>query len=220
MTMVAVRCKIGIDITMPYHRVEDPSGAVCRKDMRNVRKAAASGGGSVAIRQCANHHYFDDEKFKVCPICLMAQQQGAEPADETVGYTIPLSDDEDLTVGYGMVEGDRMTKPTVGWLVCVGGSERGRDWRLHEGRNDVGTTADADVLLAEKDAQKRWYCSVIYDGKHREFLVIPGTGALVYHNGVLLTGPEPLQDGDEIGIGVEEVLLCFQSFCRKEKAYW
>lgn len=173
----------------------------------------------MAIRQCENYHFFDDEKYEVCPICLMEQQQGGSAQDETVGYTIPLSADDDVTVGYCMVENDRMAKPTVGWLVCVKGSERGRDWRLHEGRNDVGTTADADVLLARAGTESR-YCSVIYDGKHREFLVMPGKDALVYRNGVLLTDPVPLQDGDEIGIGGEEVLLCFQSFCKKDRTYW
>ena len=173
----------------------------------------------MAIRQCVNHHFYDDEKYEVCPICLMEQRQPAAAEDKTLGYTVPL-DDDDKTIGYCLMEDDTMAKPTVGWLVCVKGGERGRDWRLHEGRNDIGTTADADVLLADRSAEKRRFCSVIYDGKHREFLVMPGTTVLVYHNGVLLTEPEPLQDGDEIGIGGEEVLLCFQSFCGKNRTYW
>jgi len=169
----------------------------------------------VAIRQCLNHHFYDDEKYEVCPICLLKEQHPETMEDATIGYAVPTDLAADKTIGYQMVLEDVIAKPTVGWVVCTKGNERGRDWRLHEGRNDVGTTPDAEVSLAEAGLQEPCMCSIIYDGKHKEFMVAPGNFPLIYLNGKLLSSPLPLGDGDEISVG--ENLLCFQSFCGK---YW
>lgn len=53
-------------------------------------------------------------------------------------------------------------------------------------------------------------CSVIYDGKHKEFILVPGEVSLVYLNGQLLSEPQLLADGDQMCVGEEQ--LCFQSF--------
>ena len=68
----------------------------------------------MAIRQCANHHFYDDEKFEVCPVCLLEQQQGTSVGDETVGYTVPLEDEDDVTRGLCLLEADSLAKPVVG----------------------------------------------------------------------------------------------------------
>ena len=167
----------------------------------------------MAIRQCPNHHFYDDEKYGVCPVCLLEQQTPGSAEDATMGYTVPVDPEQDVTIGYRMIAEDAVAKPTVGWVVCVKGNGCGRDWRLHEGRNEIGTTPDADVPLAETGAREACMCSVIYDGKHKEFLLAPGSEPLVYLNGVLLSRPSPLGDGDEISVG--DSLLCFQSFCGK-----
>jgi len=167
----------------------------------------------MAIRQCPNHHFYDDAKYDVCPVCLLERQTPGSTGDATVGYTTPVDPAEDVTIGYRMIAEDAIAKPTVGWVVCVKGKGCGRDWRLHEGRNDIGTTPDADIPLAEMGSRESCICSVIYDGKHGEFLLAPGNGPLVYLNGVLLSRPSPLGNGDEISVG--ENLLCFQSFCGK-----
>ena len=169
----------------------------------------------MAIRQCQNHHFYDDEKYQVCPVCLLKAQRPESEEDKTVGYEVPLETSFDKTIGYQLHPEDAVAKPTVGWVVCVKGKALGRDWRLHEGRNDIGTTPDAEVPLAEMGFQEQCICSIIYDGRHKEFLLAPGSFPLVYLNGELLSRPLPLGDGDEIDVG--ENLLCFQSFCGK---YW
>lgn len=164
----------------------------------------------MAIRRCPKNHFYDDKKYDVCPVCLLEQQAPGSTGDATVGYTVPVDPEQDVTIGYRMIVDDAVAKPTVGWVVCVKGSGCGRDWRLHEGRNDIGTTPDADVPLAETGRKEARMCSVVYDGKHGEFLLAPGNDSLVYLNGVLLSQPSPLENGDEISVG--ESLLCFQSF--------
>ena len=98
----------------------------------------------MAIRQCTRHHFYDDEKYKVCPICLSLSSQNHENEDRTVAYTTPLDNVADKTIGYQALKDDVVAKPTVGWVVCVKGKNCGRDWRLHEGRNDIGTAVNKE----------------------------------------------------------------------------
>ena len=73
----------------------------------------------MAIKQCTRHHFYDDEKYKVCPICLSLSSQNHENEDRTVAYTTPLDDAADKTIGYQALKDDAVAKPTVGWVVCV-----------------------------------------------------------------------------------------------------
>ena len=165
----------------------------------------------MAIRQCTRHHFSDDEKYKVCPICLSLSSQNHENEDRTVAYTTPLDNVADKTIGYQALKDDVVAKPTVGWVVCVKGKNCGRDWRLHEGRNDIGTAVNAEVPIQLTGQECGCACSVIYDGKHKEFILVPGEVSLVYLNGQLLSEPQLLADGDQMCVGEEQ--LCFQSFC-------
>ena len=106
----------------------------------------------MAIRQCTRHHFYDDEKYKVCPICLSLSSQNHENEDRTVAYTTPLDDAADKTIGYQALKDDAVAKPTVGWVVCVKGKNCGRDWRLHEGRNDIGTAVNGLKVILVKVA--------------------------------------------------------------------
>lgn len=40
-------------------------------------------------------------------------------------------------------------KPCVGWVVVLNGELRGRDFRLVDGKNTLGTAADCDVVLTD-----------------------------------------------------------------------
>lgn len=66
----------------------------------------------MAIRQCTRHHFYDDEKYKVCPICLSLSSQNHENEDRTVAYTTPLDNVADKTIGYQALKDDVVAKPT------------------------------------------------------------------------------------------------------------
>ena len=44
-------------------------------------------------------------------------------------------------------EGNYSFMPVVGWLVCIEGNDRGRDFRLHSGYNSIGKNAENDVSI-------------------------------------------------------------------------
>lgn len=172
----------------------------------------------MAICRCKKGHFYDNAKFFQCPICLSEQKEDGLPGSWQEDQTLDFSDGDD-TVAIDLLQEDRKANPVVGWLVCVRGEERGRDWRLSSGRNNLGTIYPADVLLGSQcSVLDSRLCSVVYDDKHKEFLLVPGRGTLVFLNNCLLVEPTHLQDGDEISVG--EYVLCFQSFRGISKGYW
>ena len=44
---------------------------------------------------------------------------------------------------------DYTAQDVVGWIVCLNGALRGRDFRLVTGRNVMGTAADCDIVLTD-----------------------------------------------------------------------
>jgi hypothetical protein len=137
--------------------------------------------------------------------------------DVTVGYAdgSPFGADrcgeDERTVGY--VESRIDMDPVVGWLVCTDGEERGRDYRLHSGRNFVGRAAAMDVIICDDgEVSRENHCSLVYDPLHGEYLLAPGHGTLTYKGGEPVRETVPLRDGDEIGIG--DSTFVFVAFCK------
>lgn len=127
-----------------------------------------------------------------------------------------LERDDQRTVGF--FSGARGNDYVTGWLVCVEGFEKGRDYRLHHGFNRIGRSVSMDVQVLDDPAVTRDnHCCVVYDDKKNRFSVIPSSGALTYYNGRLLTGPEQLKAGDELNLGNSR--FEFIPFCREGRIW-
>lgn len=87
-------------------------------------------------------------------------------------HTIALEqagDDEDGKT-IGIYSGARGNDYVTGWLVCLKGPEKGRDYRLHHGFNRVGRGLGMDVAIMDDPAVSRdCHCSVVYDGVGNRF---------------------------------------------------
>lgn len=134
------------------------------------------------------------------------------------GHTVALgaaaspADDGQRTVS--MYSGASGTDYVTGWLVCVEGPEKGRDYRLHHGFNRIGRDYGMDVQVMDDPAvSRRNHCSVVYDRKSGCFSAVPGAGTLTYFKGSLLTGAEKLAAGDRLKLG--ESTFEFIPFCRE-----
>lgn len=134
------------------------------------------------------------------------------PMPGTAGTT----PEEGRTVAYN----DRMptgVDPVVGWLVCVDGPERGRDYRLHAGRNFVGRSPQMHVALTgDATVSREKHCVIVYDPRANIFRVAPGESAsLTYRNGESVDVPVPLTPYDRIEVGKTTLLflpLCSDRF--------
>ena len=106
--------------------------------------------------------------------------------DSNPGVTICLNEEADLTAG---------------WLVCVEGASRGRDYRIVSGKNMVGREYSMPICIqGDETISRENHCSVIYDDKHNHFYLMPEKNTVSMNN-KLLSGPVELNTGDEFIIG-------------------
>lgn len=215
------------------------------------------------VTSCAKGHFYDGEKFAVCPYCNEPGETvttAAVPTDGTIpvppmtppppigpGVPRPAADNDDdgVTVSYeedadreitqsywhapengqgataapsGGIElpfvQETRFEPVVGWLVCVDGVERGRDYRLLAGRNYIGRSVDMDVSIPDdKQLSREKHCSIVYDPRSFRFVLLPGDSTLTMVNGAAQNAPCDISDGDIISCGSTK--LCFIRFCKE-----
>lgn len=178
--------------------------------------------------RCENGHFYDAERFSVCPHCNPDAAKAAPQPNRAPAFTeekkevAPAStpaqrlddivneakDSEDLekTIGYF---GEISFEPVVGWLVAIEGKHFGEDFKLKTGRNFVGRSPGMDVQLAQDGSVSRErHAIVLYEPKNNIFLVQPGDSKeLFYLNDSVVLSPEKLQSGDILSIGNTKLLF-------------
>ncbi len=185
----------------------------------------------MAMIQCRYGHHYDDNRYLECPICAREKQQGKglsdrdsqktvgqafrlrrQPEHETVWLNRTMPDDDGKTVGkYSGIRGNNYV---TGWLVCVNGPERGRDYAVRYGYNNLGRGSGMDIYIsADQEIAREGHCSVVYDPEHNQFFLLPLKGNLVYMNGRVLEGVRPLHDRDRFQVGNSE--FEFIAFCKE-----
>jgi len=148
------------------------------------------------IPNCENGHYYNTDMYKdKCPICggrLLEDEHGEKVAE-----------------GLKVAPQDRV----CGWLVCVKGVNKGRDYKIRPGKNFIGSgnamriCIKGDRRVAEKD-----HACILYDTKSRTSMLVPGSShGIVYLQEQALYEPKVLEPGDSIEIG--ESLFTFIPFC-------
>lgn len=179
----------------------------------------------MAVIQCKHNHYYDDAKFDECPHCLRLSQGETD----TEGATVSMDTSEDVTQGLNNLIGKYSEEKTVGlyakkgfspiagWLVCIEGKERGRDYRISSGRNFAGRALNMDIVLCDDPRISREkHFSIAYDPHSVSFAIIAGQSD-TYINGERVTEPVTMKDGDIIEVG--ETKLVFVPYCKKERTW-
>lgn len=173
------------------------------------------------MRLCPNGHYYDSSRFQECPYCKpgtpaengagISQSPFAGPAAGTPSVTVPLNQNvsapakqsADMEKTQVLVEQKTGYNPVVGWLVCIEGPDKGKDFRLHAGNNFVGRGATMDVILQDKAVSaKNAHFSISYDKKHDRYFMAGGQGQeIVYINDEPLTASATdIKRGDRIEV--------------------
>ncbi len=183
----------------------------------------------MAMQRCERGHAFDSKKYTSCPYCgisnfdpgpTRAHTQTVEKAsygEEALTRPRVAGEkggqrDEDLRT-VGLMVKEKGIDPVVGWLVCIEGAEKGRDYRIRSGRNVVGRARHMDICIAGDDAISREnHAALAYDPKKNAFTLLPGEGReLVYLNQEALYQPASLKQHDIIEMG--QTKLMFIPFC-------
>lgn len=176
--------------------------------------------------KCTNGHLYD-EQYRKCPYCgdpgrkrMLDQtvterfwEEGNQREDDE-SVTENYSDSGVVTIGYTTKKGEGLIS---GWLVCIDGGDRGRDYPLYRGCNRIGRSYRMDVCIAtDRSISRENHCSVIYDDKNNLFYVVEGRD-LTYLNDKLLRESSELHDRDIIQIG--NTKLEFVAFCKGERKW-
>ncbi|HEX2954297.1 MAG TPA: FHA domain-containing protein [Bacillota bacterium] len=180
------------------------------------------------MKRCEHGHYYDPEKHSACPNCginidldfsggtiaktmpkmgTMPEKQLRSETVEPVTVPRGFGGSESKTVG--LLPKQLGIDPVVGWLVCIEGPERGRDYRLRSERNFIGRSERMNVCIATDETISRENHAIVsYNPKNGSFKIIPGDGrGLVYLNGDEVDLPKELRTHDCIELGQTKLLF-------------
>jgi len=198
------------------------------------------------MKRCPAGHLYDPEEHDSCPWCAVTTNDGGVPThvlrenesslsstrtlphNQQSAPTIPLEPEKEQNtqnfdsadVGNQTVHFRKSKKdvdPVVGWLVCVEGPERGRDYRIRSGKNSFGRSESMDIRVGGDEAiSRKDHAFIVYDPKRYCFRIQSGLSrGLVYLNDEEVISSENLKVYDKIEIGQSQFLfipLCGDSF--------
>ncbi|SRR5579871_2405292 len=192
-------------------------------------------------RRCNNGHFYNPAKFSSCPHCGVAgidigptrprpasRTMPAVPAEPQPSWQdqpyVPenrpspgaYSSDEPTQGWYPRqpsAEGEERVDPIVGWLVCIEGPDRGRDFRIKAEKNFMGRSPSMDICIGGDPRISRDNHAVIaFDPRTVEFRLYAGDArGLVYLNGRMVDIPAVLNAYDIVELGNSKLL--FVPFC-------
>ena len=179
------------------------AGQIIGKRIANLFKAEG-----MTMKRCPSGHYYDSTKTQTCPLC---EPVGASPEARSLpdqGPAAVKSPQEasvqpvqmQQTVGFMMRrEG---IDPTVGWLVCIDGPERGKDYRIRSERNFIGRNPTMHIAVNDESISRENHASITFNPLKSSFKFQPGESrGIVYHNDEEVLSPVELKAGDQITIG-------------------
>ena len=179
------------------------------------------------MKQCAQGgHFYDASIHNECPYCntgnvgaTMALDMGRTmpvgAGSPDIGKTMPLIQPEGAgrTVAQGNVGDAGRTvaiikeelgiDPVVGWLICLEGKEKGRDYRIHTDNNYIGRGENMDICIRGDDTISREnHATISYDPREKNYYFTPGDGRSIVRlndKGVFQTAELSAYDIVEIG---------------------
>lgn len=132
---------------------------------------------------------------------MAAEKKGADDS----GQTIAFYNKEEYKIG-----------PVAGWLVCISGPDKGKDYRILAGRNLIGrsSTNKYQVNLSDMNISRtEAVASIAYDDRHNEFIFGAGSygNLLPFVDGEPCMNQLPISAYSRIEIG--ETTMLFVPFC-------
>lgn len=107
----------------------------------------------------------------------------------------------------------KVNQPIVGWLVCIEGPEKGKDYQIQAKNNTIGRSGKMDICIREDMTISREnHARLAYDEKHNNFHLIPAENTNnIYLNDEPVYIPTKLEAYDCIEFGDSKMV--FIPFC-------
>jgi hypothetical protein len=198
----------------------------CRKYYNNGQHSACPSCGA-SLAQVAPEEFEDTQPLNDLgsfatesvsePTSLGMYAQQSEVSDDNPFNT----DDLDTTVALDQEDDgdDEVTvalsskaigiDPVCGWLVCVEGPDKGRDYRIKSERNFIGRSANQDIVISgDQTISRENHASITQDPKTLIFTINTGSGrGLVYLNQSVVETPQQLSIYDVVEIGDTKLIF-------------
>ena len=159
----------------------------------------------MSLCRCQEGHTFSSKRHgDICPYCNA-------PAN------IARNDAGDPDSRSPHAGGLAAVYPVTGWIVCIEGPSKGRDYRITAEKNYLVGEEGMDMQISGGyDTAKRNHAVFVYDPQSRSTLLFQGNAhGLVYLNDELVYKPKALLPHDIISIGKSKFLfipLCGEHF--------
>ncbi len=140
--------------------------------------------------------------------------------EDMVTERIKSNDEDETRANWNRDEYNH--QPVVGWLVCIEGPDKGKDFCLHGAKSAIGRREGSSVYLSDPKISRDGYPAlIVYDNRksHRFYLASGDASSRnnVELDGEMLLDQSIIQPYDEIRI--EDTVLVFVPFCG-EDFYW
>jgi len=177
------------------------------------------------MKRCNNGHYFDETKHSICPHCginidldfdiTLPKRPNYNDLEKTVAKRNLGPPAEDKTVA--IVKKKIGFDPVVGWLVCIEGPDKGKDYQIRNERNFIGRAGSMDIAITgDESISRENHAIVSYSPKKQQFRVYPGDSrGLVYLNDEEVITSSHLKLYDVIELGQTKLIfvpLCGENF--------
>ena len=184
------------------------------------------------IKRCDNGHIYNGSVYGECPYCkggvqsnmgsderqenMNVQNKVQAPVAASPNYLMDsVVEEDDKTVAFW--NNGLTVDPTVGWLVCIHGQDKGKDFRIKSEKNFIGRSEEMDICIkGDRSISRRNHCIISYNPKQRNFMIMPGDGTgIVYVDGEAVYTPRSLNSFVTIEIGESRfvfVALCGENF--------
>jgi len=161
----------------------------------------------VATKRCPEGHIYSERRYgNVCPYCskTVLPSKRTSSSDDTINDAVYAADLE-------------IMDPVTGWLVCIEGPSKGRDYKIRSQKNFLGRADGMDIqVLGDNSIAKKNHAAIVYNPKKRVTLLLPGDShGLVYYNSEAIFSPVELAPFDTMEIGSSKFLfveLCGNHF--------
>jgi FHA domain/zinc-ribbon domain len=137
----------GADPTLIIRRPSPDASSPWAKLGARFASNSGSSGNTVTTAAAVTVGTFVSNALPTTQVTPPVQSASSLRASERA---LPLSDEESDTERTRIVRKQQQGLPRLkGWLVAIAGPENGESWTIRAGKNSIGRTLGADILLQE-----------------------------------------------------------------------
>lgn len=186
------------------------------------------------MKRCINGHFYDPSKHDSCPYC-QGSNANANIIDDENKTIIPGSI-VDSDVNYYDEDNDKtqiklpkvkppktknqeeiIVDPVVGWLVCIDGVNKGKDYSMHSENNYIGRDQEMDIcVIGDENISRKKHAIISFDPRTKKYYFSPGSGRnIVRLNNQAIFMTNELKYHDIIELGETKFIfvpLCDEDF--------